>query len=80
MEGEVTKTKTERQKQTLKAYAHTLGRETHVLTLHPDLLWQQMYNRLQWEGEEVNQNSCARTNAAQCTGCQAVAQGAISLP
>ena len=27
-----------------------LRREAHVLTSQPDLLWQQLYNRLQWEG------------------------------
>ena len=33
----------------------SLAREAHVLTRQPELLWQQMYNRLQWEGEEVKQ-------------------------
>jgi len=37
---------------TLDAFSRALNREGHVLTQHPDLLWQQMYNRLQWEGEE----------------------------
>ena len=27
----------------------------HVLTQQPDLLWQQLYNRLQWEGKKVEQ-------------------------
>ena len=35
----------------LKTFSRTLLREAHVLTKHPDLLWQQMYNRLQWEKE-----------------------------
>ena len=39
----------------LVAFSRALQRETHVLQDHPDLLWQQMYNRLQWEGEEVGQ-------------------------
>ena len=39
----------------LNAFFRALTRETHMLTLHPDLLWQQLYNRLQWEGEEVKQ-------------------------
>jgi len=38
---------------TLKAFSRTLQREAHVLTKEPDLLWQQLYNRLQWEGEDV---------------------------
>lgn len=36
----------------LQAFSRSLRREMHVLTQHPDLLWQQMHNRLQWEGEE----------------------------
>jgi len=39
----------------LTALTRTLQRESHVLTRDPDLLWQQLYNRLQWEGEEVKQ-------------------------
>ena len=39
----------------LLAFSRALGREAHVLVEHPDLLWQQMYNRLQWEGEETSQ-------------------------
>jgi WD40 repeat protein len=39
----------------LKAFARALGRESHVLTQHPDLLWQQLYNRLQWEENEMGQ-------------------------
>jgi hypothetical protein len=37
----------------LAAYARALGRETHVLARSPELTWQQLHNRLQWEGEEV---------------------------
>ncbi len=37
------------------AFSRALGREAHLLTPHPDLLWQQIYNRLQWEGEDVKQ-------------------------
>ena len=33
---------------TLAEYSRALGREAHVLTRQPDLLWQQLYNRLQW--------------------------------
>jgi len=33
----------------LQSFSHTLRREAHVLVREPDLLWQQMYNRLQWE-------------------------------
>jgi WD40 repeat protein len=40
-------------KTTLKAFARALTREAHVLTQQPDLLWQQLYNRLQWASEPV---------------------------
>jgi WD40 repeat protein len=36
------------QRLVLEAFGKVLGREAHNLTPHPDLLWQQMYNRLQW--------------------------------
>ncbi|HEV7128455.1 MAG TPA: hypothetical protein VGN32_13575, partial [Ktedonobacterales bacterium] len=35
------------------AFARTLRSETHNLADQPDLLWQQTYNRLQWEAEPV---------------------------
>ena len=47
-------TATSEQKAVLKPFYRALTREAHVLTRDPDLLWQQMYNRLQWE-EEVKQ-------------------------
>src|SRR5450759_4605445 len=37
----------------LNAYARALGREAHVLARSPELTWQQLHNRLQWEGEEA---------------------------
>jgi WD40 repeat protein len=49
----------------LKAFSRALRRESHVLTQHPDLLWQQLYNRLQWEDDrtcvllEQEQGSCS---------------------
>ena len=36
------------QRLVLGAFGKALAREAHNLTQHPDLLWQQMYNRLQW--------------------------------
>jgi WD40 repeat protein len=32
----------------LQVFAQALGKEAHNLTRWPDLLWQQLYNRLQW--------------------------------
>ena len=43
------------QRKVLDAFSKAFQRETHVLQDKPDLLWQQLYNRLQWEGEEVEQ-------------------------
>jgi hypothetical protein len=37
----------------LEAFARALRREAHNLRQRPDLLWQQMYNRLQWEDEPL---------------------------
>lgn len=37
----------------LQAFSRALGREAHVLTEHPEMMWQQMHNRLQWEDELV---------------------------
>jgi WD40 repeat protein len=36
------------QRSVLDAFSRALQRETHVLKDHPDLLWQQLYNHLQW--------------------------------
>ena len=41
---------------TLEAFERALGRETHNLLRRPDLTWQQLYNRLQWEGEAVRES------------------------
>ncbi len=37
----------------LAAFRRALAREMHVLRRDPGLLWQQLYNRLQWEDEPV---------------------------
>jgi hypothetical protein len=34
---------------TLEAFERAIDREPHNLQQRPDLLWQQLYNRLQWE-------------------------------
>jgi WD40 repeat protein len=39
----------------LKSFSRALQREAHVLTRQPDLLWQQIYNRLHWEEGEIEQ-------------------------
>lgn len=41
------------QRTVLEAFSRTLNKEAHNLRQWPELLWQQMYNRLQWaDGEE----------------------------
>ena len=44
----------------LQAFSKALDREAHVLTRHPDLLWQQMYNRLQWEDGKQKDGSVSK--------------------
>ncbi len=39
----------------LRAFARALNREIHNLQRCPELTWQQLYNRLQWEDEPVPQ-------------------------
>src|SRR5450759_5993931 len=39
----------------LDAFTRVLRREAHVLTERPAILWQQVYNRLQWEDSPVAQ-------------------------
>ncbi len=38
----------------LRAVERALGRDAHVLSRRPDLAWQQLHNRLQWESEPVS--------------------------
>jgi len=40
---------TKTQGEVLQAFSKALQREVHNLTPRPDLLWQQLYNQLQWE-------------------------------
>lgn len=43
----------EKKRRVFEAFSHALVRESHNLMQRPDLLWQQLYNRLQWEEEPV---------------------------
>ena len=54
MEGGKINLTSEAQLDVLGAFSKALNRETHVLSQHPNLLWQQLYNRLQWEVEGVD--------------------------
>lgn len=44
---------TEERRSVLEFFGQALDREAHNLSLWPGLLWQQVYNRLQWEDEPV---------------------------
>jgi len=37
----------------LSTFSQALTREAHVLNERPDLLWQQLFNRLQWEEKPI---------------------------
>ena len=43
----------EERRATLDAFEQALRRETHILAKRPDLLWQQLHNRLQWADEPL---------------------------
>ncbi len=49
MDGGRVNLTTEAQEEVLQAFSSTFRREAHVLANHPNLLWQQLHNRLQWE-------------------------------
>jgi hypothetical protein len=65
---------------TLKAFSRALAREAHVLTRQPDLLWEQLYNRLQWEEEAVKQTLTSELALRNALGCQAMAAARYPLP
>ena len=48
MDDAISKLNAETQGEVLQAFEKAFQREAHNLTPHPDLLWQQLYNRLQW--------------------------------
>ena len=48
-------TETDDRRTTLEAFARALRRELYTLAERPELTWQQLYNRLQWEGDAVTE-------------------------
>jgi WD40 repeat protein len=68
MNEKATERFTSEQTEVLQAISRVQNREAHVLTQHPDLLWQQMYNRLQWEGEGITQILSGALDAHQSVG------------
>jgi len=53
----------------LSAFQAALTRESHVLSRHPDLLWQQLYNRLRWRGGAVAQRLRPEAERRERPGC-----------
>jgi hypothetical protein len=47
----------------LEALSRALRREAHALLRRPDLLWQQLYNRLRWQARAAGLVHAERTRA-----------------
>jgi WD40 repeat protein len=47
------------QGEVLQTFSTVLQREKHNLVRQPDLLWQQLFNRLQWEGDAIQSKIAA---------------------
>ena len=56
------------QRTVLEALRKTLGQEVHSLRERPDILWQQVYNRLQWTVDEEGDGPLAQVLAAEFKG------------
>jgi WD40 repeat protein len=49
----------------LEAFRKTLGKELHNLRERPEILWQQMYNRLQWADDEEGERPISQAIAPE---------------
>lgn len=65
---------------TLNAYRRALRREAHVLAEQPELAFQQLHNRLQWEGEAVEEGLAAERERRSAPGAIVAAARGRSLP
>lgn len=54
----------------LRAFDRDLGREAHALREGPEILWQQLHNRLQWEDEAVQELLAARIDRLGAPGAR----------
>jgi WD40 repeat protein len=54
----------------LGTFSRNLNREAHILINHPNLLWQQLFNRLQWEEEQVQKSLAAGFQCHTAQGAQ----------
>ena len=71
MSEKETESLTSEQVEVLQAFSRALEREAHVLSQYPDLLWQQLHNRLQWENGPT-------TTILEAEKAQRISQGAKS--
>ncbi|MBE0686157.1 MAG: WD40 repeat domain-containing protein [Anaerolineaceae bacterium] len=53
MENNILKEKSTQQQSVLHSFSRALKREAFNLSQHPDLIWQQLFNRLQWAGDDA---------------------------
>ena len=49
----MTSSETGDRRSTLEEFDRAIRRESHAIQIRPDLIWQQLYNRLQWAGPAV---------------------------
>jgi hypothetical protein len=54
------------QHEVLERFFRTYIREVHNLKKYPEILWQQMYNRLQWADEGSKDSPVLKTPVEQC--------------
>ena len=64
----------------LAAFRRALAREMHVLRRHPGLLWQQLYNRLQWEDEPVRAVLAPEFERRSAPGAHTLAANPDAVP
>src|SRR5512139_2411046 len=52
----------------LQDFRRAVRRESYILRRQPELLWQQLYNRLQWMGPDLNQVLKAQLEGRSAAG------------
>jgi hypothetical protein len=68
------------QRTVLQAFSRALSKEAHVLTQHPELMWQQMYNRLRWGGGGGEAGVYARVKHVYRVGSHTLGANNITIP
>lgn len=54
----------------MQAFSQALRREAHVLAESPDLVWPQLFNRLQWAGDAVSRRLEPELDSRRTVGAQ----------